>query len=157
MELAQSTPDLSGAGAVSMRFHHVGVAVKSIERALAYYTDVFGFKRLTSPIEVAAENVRVCFIQAPPGVLIELVEGISEDSPVKSLAEKVGGGTYHMCYEVDDLDQTINILRRHKCFPFRRFEMSEHGRFAFLLTPDRQLFELCEPERSLKRTQQTDQ
>jgi hypothetical protein len=25
--------------------------------------------------------------------------------------------------------------------------MPGHGRFAFLLTPDRQLFELCEPDR----------
>jgi len=130
-----------------MRFHHVGVAVTSIERALGYYTGLFGFHQRTAPIEVPAESVRVCFVEAPPGVLIELIEGIGESSPVKSIAEKVGGGTYHICYEVDDIDQAITTLRRSRCFPFRRFEMPGHGRFAFLLTPDRQLFELCEPAR----------
>jgi methylmalonyl-CoA/ethylmalonyl-CoA epimerase len=136
-------PDATGSG---LRFHHVGVAVTSIERALGYYTGLFGFRQHSEPIDVPAESVRVCFVEAPPGVLIELIEGIGDSSPVKAIAEKVGGGTYHICYEVDDIDQTVATLRRSRCFPFRRFEMPGHGRFAFLLTPDRQLFELCEPD-----------
>lgn len=134
---------------LGMRFHHVGVAVRSIEKALEYYVGLFGFEQVAPPVDVPAEHVRVCFVRAEPGVLIELVEGVGEDSPVEVLLERTGAGTYHICYEVDDIDAAIRILRRKKCRPFRRFEMPTHGlrRFAFLLTPDRQLFELCEAEK----------
>jgi len=131
-------------GDAKLEFHHVGVAVKSIEDAVAYYTGLFGFRQISDPIEVPSQHVKVCFVEAAPGVKIELVEGVGEDSPVKSIAERVGGGAYHICYQVPDLDAAIKHLRRHKCLPFKRFDMPEHGRFAFLLAPDRQLFELCE-------------
>jgi len=127
-----------------MRFHHVGVAVKSIDAALDYYLGAFGFRKVSEPVDVTPEHVRVCFIEVDPGVRIELVEGVGESSPVASLLERTGAGTYHICYQVDDLDVAIRHLRANRCLPFKRFEMPEHGRFAFLLTPDRQLFELCE-------------
>lgn len=133
---------------LGMRFHHVGVAVRSIEKALDYYVGLFGFEQIAPPVDVPSEHVRVCFVRADPGVMIELVEGVGEQSPVERLLERTGAGTYHICYQVDDLDAAIRILRRNKCRPFKRFEMRTHGlrRFAFLLTPDRQLFELCEAE-----------
>ncbi len=140
---------------MGMRFHHVGVAVESIDDALAYYRDIFGFEQISDPIEVEPEQVRVCFIRAEPGVLIELVEGIGDSSPVRDLLSRFGAGTYHICYQVDDLDHAIGELRAHRCRPFRRFKVDTPGpsRFAFLLTPDRQLFELCEaPEASGKES-----
>lgn len=129
-----------------MKFHHVGVAVRSIEDALRYYVDVFGFEQATQPIDVEPEQVRVCFVRAEPGVMIELVEGVGDTSPVNQILERTGAGTYHICYQVDDLDVAIRRLREDRCFPFKRFEVAFDGthRFAFLLTPDRQLFELCE-------------
>jgi len=132
-----------------MSVHHVGVAVKSIERALEYYVGVFGFEQVSEPVEVEPEHVRVCFVRTDPGVMIELVEGVDDQSPVRELLERTGAGTYHICYQVDDLDHAIRELRSHRCFPFKRFEVAVDGphRFAFLLTPDRQLFELCEAQR----------
>jgi methylmalonyl-CoA epimerase len=131
---------------LGMTFHHVGVAVKSIDNALRYYVDVFGFQQVAEPVDVEPEHVRVCFIRAEPGFLIELVEGLDDQSPVRELLERPGAGTYHICYQVDDLDRAVRELRSHNCFPFKRFEVETSGpsRFAFLLTPDRQLFELCE-------------
>jgi len=133
---------------LGMRFHHVGVAVPSIERALEYYVGLFGFEQVAPPVDVPPEQVRVCFVRAQPGVMIELVEGVGDGNPVQSILERTGAGTYHICYQVDDIDAAIRILRKNKCLPFKRFEMRCHGlrRFAFLLTPDRQLFELCEAE-----------
>ncbi|MCP3957521.1 MAG: hypothetical protein GY719_06680 [bacterium] len=157
MEIARSpeTP------AVEMRFHHVGVAVKSIAAALEYYTGLFGLRQVSEPLEVPGEHVRVCFLEAPhsspsgaapssgrtsPGVMIELVEGIGEQSPVAEIVKRTGAGPYHLCYRVDDLDASIRRLRAGGCVRLKRFEGPGPGlrRFAFLLTPDRQLFELCE-------------
>jgi len=135
---------------LGMKFHHVGVAVHSIEKALEYYVGLFGFEQVAPPIDVPPEHVRVCFVRADPGVMIELVEGVGEENPVEAILERTGAGTYHICYQVDDIDAAILILRKNKFLPFKRFEMRCHGlrRFAFLLTPDRQLFELCEAEQN---------
>ncbi len=141
--------------AVEMSFHHVGVAVKSIPAALEYYTGLFGLRQVSEPLEVPGEHVRVCFLEAPqlspsggavPGALIELVEGIGEKSPVADIVARTGAGTYHICYSVADLDAAVRRLRAGGCLRLKRFERPGPGprRFAFLLTPDRQLFELCE-------------
>jgi len=147
----------------------VGCAVRSIERALGYYTRVLGFKQVTQPIEVPSQRVKVCFLEASPTefpgspaaglsahghamerargpVYLELVEGVGSGSPVEGLLEHTGGGPYHLCFEVEDLDAGIKWLRSQGFFRLTRFELAAHGmrRFAFMLTPDRQLMELCE-------------
>jgi methylmalonyl-CoA/ethylmalonyl-CoA epimerase len=129
-----------------MAFHHVGVAVRDLDAALDTYVGVFGFEPVAEPVEVPSEHVRVCFLRAAPGVMIELVEGLDEHSPVRELLQRTGAGTYHICYQVDDLDVALSTLRGRRFLPFKRFQVETTGpnRFAFLLTPDRQLFELCE-------------
>jgi len=135
-----------------MELHHVGVAVKSLETALGYYTDLFGLRRASEPVEVPGEGVRVCFLEARPGMLIELVEGLGEASPVADIVARTGAGPYHLCYRVRDLDTAIEKLRAGGCYRLKRFQRpaaaEDRGprRFAFLLTPDRQLFELCEAQ-----------
>lgn len=146
----RSIGDSVAASDVELRFHHVGVAVKSIAKALETYVGVLGFRQLAEPVEVPTEGVRVCFVEAPPGVRLELVEAVREDSAVGGVLERSGAGPYHLCYEVDDLDEALRRLRRRRWRPFRRFELPTHGlrRFAFLMTPDLQLVELCEPDGS---------
>lgn len=143
--VSDRAPALAVGRALGLSFHHVGVAVRDLEEALQTYSGVFGFEPVSDPIDVEHEHVRVCFVRAGD-VLIELVEGIDEHSPVRQLLERTGAGTYHICYQVDDLDRAVRELRARRCFPFKRFEVPGQtpGRFAFLLTPDRQLFELCE-------------
>jgi methylmalonyl-CoA/ethylmalonyl-CoA epimerase len=139
---------------LGLRIHHVGVAVRSIERALRYYVDVFGFRRITETIDVDPEHVKVCFLEDRDGVRIELVEGVGDESPVRELLRRPGAGTYHICYQVSDLERAVRELKERGFRPFRRFEVNTSGprRFAFLLTPDRQLFELCEVADSRETT-----
>jgi methylmalonyl-CoA/ethylmalonyl-CoA epimerase len=137
-------------GTETLTLHHIGCAVKSIPAAVDYYTRVMGFKQTTESIEVPSQRVRVCFIEIGPNVFLELVEAAGQGSPVERVLADTGGGPYHLCYRVDDLDAAIERLRAQGFFRLKRFELAAHGmkRFAFMLTPDRQLFELCEPEKS---------
>lgn len=131
---------------VNLSFHHIGCAVKSIDKALQYYTGVMGFERVSETVEVPSQQVCVCFVRLGEGVLLELVEGMGEGSPIKRRIETSGGGPYHICYEVDDLDMAIQRLREKGFHRLKRFtmEVDKTRRFAFMLTPDRQLLELCE-------------
>jgi len=139
-------PDPDSRPLPDLRFHHVGVAVRSIEKSLDFYLRVLGLKQLGPPVDVPPQHVRVCFLEAAPGVQIELVEGLDEHSPVEQVLSRIGGGTYHICYEVRDLEAAVQRLKKEKCRLIQRFEMPELGLryFAFMLSPDRRLFELCQ-------------
>lgn len=138
--------DLLQTGA--FRFHHVGVAVRDLEAAVELYVDLFGFRRRTAAMSVPSQHVQVAFVEAGGGVLIELIAGLDEQAPVRGVLERSGAGPYHLCYEVDDLDAAVRRLRERRCRILTRFEHEMQGvhRFAFLVAPDGELFELCEGE-----------
>ena len=133
---------------LGMRFHHVGMVVQKIQTALNYYVGLFGFEQVLPPAVIETEQIRVCFIRADPGVLIELVEAVGEHSFADAILDPTGKGLGHICYQVDDLDAAVRILSGNKCSPLKRYQMHIQGlqHFALLSAPDGQLFELCEIE-----------
>jgi len=48
---------------------------------------------------------------------IELLEPLTTDSPVTKIIEKNGVMPYHICYEVEDITETIKELRKDKFIP----------------------------------------
>jgi methylmalonyl-CoA/ethylmalonyl-CoA epimerase len=77
---------------------------------------------------------------------IELVAPAGDDSPVKKLLEK-GIGTYHLCYEVDDIGEALEHVRSQGCLVVSEPVSAvafEGRRIAWFYTPTRQLTELVE-------------
>ena len=84
------------------KFHHIGVATHSIAQTSKYYVDI-DF-RISEIIFDPIQNVNICFIHKEGFPSIELIEPISDLSPVAKIIQKVGVSPYHFCYEVDDVD-----------------------------------------------------
>jgi methylmalonyl-CoA/ethylmalonyl-CoA epimerase len=133
---------------ISMKFSHIGIAVPDIEQAVAVYGSIFGYTVRSGPFVDPIQKASVCFIAASEdgGVRIELVAPAGDDSPVNKLLEK-GIGTYHLCYEVDDIGAALKHVRSQGCIvmsepvPAVAFE---GRRIAWFYTPTRQLTELVE-------------
>ena len=86
------------------RVNHVGIATTSIERSAALYRDLLGATKIHDPFDLAAQGVRVCFIETPNSQ-IELIEPLGESSPLHGfLARNPAGGQHHVCFEVSDID-----------------------------------------------------
>jgi methylmalonyl-CoA/ethylmalonyl-CoA epimerase len=86
------------------RLNHVGVATPSIENSVALYRDLLGATQIGDPFDLAAQGVRVCFVDAPNSQ-IELIEPLGADSPIVKFLEKNPlGGQHHVCFEVEDID-----------------------------------------------------
>lgn len=83
-----------------MTFDHVGIAVRSIERALALFEGVLGF-RLEETETVEAQGVKVAKLNTGK-TTIELIEPLTADSPVAKFIEKRGEGIHHICFSTDD-------------------------------------------------------
>lgn len=83
------------------RIDHIGIAVKSLETACAYYENALGLKRLGGE-EVPSQGVRTVFFEAGE-VNIELLEPMSAESPIAKFIEKKGEGIHHIAFATDDI------------------------------------------------------
>jgi methylmalonyl-CoA/ethylmalonyl-CoA epimerase len=84
---------------------HIGIAVRSLENTLPFYTDVLNLPLLGIE-EVDTQMVRVAFLQAG-GTKLELLEPTSEESPIAKFIEKRGEGIHHVALGVDSIEDRI--------------------------------------------------
>jgi methylmalonyl-CoA/ethylmalonyl-CoA epimerase len=89
------------------RINHIGIAVKSIEAQSPYYKDILGFN-YEGEETVESQGVRVAFFRIAD-VRIELLQPLSDASPVAKFIEKRGEGIHHIAFETDDLEERINF------------------------------------------------
>jgi methylmalonyl-CoA/ethylmalonyl-CoA epimerase len=92
------------------RLNHVGIATPSIERSVALYRDLLGATAVHAPFDLPAQGVRVCFVDTP-NTQIELIEPLSDESPIAAfIAKNPAGGQHHICFEVPDIHAAIADL-----------------------------------------------
>jgi methylmalonyl-CoA/ethylmalonyl-CoA epimerase len=91
------------------KIDHIGVAVVSIDDAVAVYR-ALGLEEKHRE-EVPAQKVVTAFLPAGE-CRIELLEPTSEDSPVAKFLKKRGPGIHHICFAVRDIDATVADLTR---------------------------------------------
>jgi methylmalonyl-CoA epimerase len=88
---------------------HIGIAVKDLPAALAFYRDALGLE-VEPPEEVAAQRVRAHFVPVG-GSALELLEATGADSPIAKYVEKRGPGLHHITLRVDDVHQAVERLK----------------------------------------------
>lgn len=88
---------------------HLGIAVKSLEKAKAIY-EKLGLS--VSPEEtVEQEQVRLAMVPVGESRL-ELLEATSEDSTIAKFIAKRGEGLHHVCLRVPDLPAAVSRLKK---------------------------------------------
>ena len=84
------------------RLNHVAIAVPDLAAASAQYRTMLGAE-VTEPQVLPEHGVTVVFINLP-NTKIELLEPLSDTSPIAAfLAKNPSGGMHHVCYEVEDI------------------------------------------------------
>jgi len=130
---------------IVMDFHHVGIAVHSIEETANRYKDL-GYS-LTETIKEPIQNVYLAFLKKEGSPLLELVQPVDKTSPVSTILKKVGVSSYHFCYESNDLLKTIEELenRNYKVLvePIKAVAFNNR-KISFLYHLDVGLIELLE-------------
>ena len=82
---------------------HIGVAVKDLTAAVAFYRDVLGVE--PSPAESADGATIVSLLFA--GTAVELLVPETPDSPVAKFLARRGPGIHHICFKVPNLDEAL--------------------------------------------------
>jgi methylmalonyl-CoA epimerase len=94
---------------VKATLDHVGIAVKDLSAALAFYRDALGLD-VEAPEEVTSQQVRAHFIPVGESKL-ELLEATAPQSAIARYVDKRGPGLHHITLRVDDIDAAVNQLR----------------------------------------------
>jgi LAO/AO transport system kinase len=89
---------------------HLGIAVRSLDEALPFYTTDLGLSILSRET-VEHEKVKVAMLPAGTS-RIELLEPLNSGSTIAKFLEKRGPGIHHIAMRVPDLNATIQRLER---------------------------------------------
>lgn len=93
-----------------MKIDHIGIATRELKEATAVWQEALGLE-LDSTEEVTEQGVRVAML--PIGeTRIELLEPLSQDSPVARFLEKRGPGLHHIAIRVDDIQAALGKLKQ---------------------------------------------
>ncbi|WP_456279370.1 methylmalonyl-CoA epimerase [Bacillus sp. AK128] len=93
------------------KIDHIGIAVKSIEDSLKLYIDILQLELIGIEM-VESEQVRVAFIKAGETKL-ELLEPMSETSPISLFLEKRGEGIHHVALGVTSIEERIEHMKQN--------------------------------------------
>jgi methylmalonyl-CoA/ethylmalonyl-CoA epimerase len=137
----------------SLRLHHVGYVVASIDASLAGFCRSLGGSGWTQTWEDPIQKARVAFMnpRTPGDPSIELVEPAGDGSPVLKFLQR-GGGLHHICYEVDDLDQELRDCAARGVTIIRRpqpAEAFEGRRIAWTISGGNLLVEYLESSKQI--------
>jgi methylmalonyl-CoA epimerase len=96
-------------GLAAARIDHLGIAVRSLDRALEFYRDQLGLG-VSLRETVAHEKVNVAML--PLGEpRIELLEPTEPESVIGKFLDKRGEGLHHIAIRVPDLSASVERLR----------------------------------------------
>jgi len=91
----------------AFRVAHIGVAVRDLHQALAFYRDVLGVEPRPPEEADGATIVSLGFGETE----VELLEPRDPDGPVARFLARRGPGIHHICYRVPDLDRVLDACR----------------------------------------------
>ena len=90
---------------------HVGVAVRDLDEAIAFYRDAFGMSLVHQEVN-EEQGVREAMVAVgESGSCIQLLAPLSPDSTIAKFLDRSGPGMQQLAYRVDDLETVSAVLR----------------------------------------------
>ncbi len=125
---------------------HIGIVVRSIEDVKNFYQE-----GLKIPVEkskgIPEQGVRVAMMHVGE-LRMELIEPLSDSSPVAKFLSKRGPGLHHICLQVNNIEQASKRLREAGVKMVERAsDVGEGGSKVLFIHPSSSgnvLFELVE-------------
>ena len=101
-----TAPDRSPCNA--RHINHVAIAVRDIDESLALYRRIFGLPEAAVE-ELEDQGVRAALVTVG-GSQLEFIKTTDPNGSVARFIESKGEGMHHICFEVADVQQTLDRL-----------------------------------------------
>ena len=117
------------------KIDHIAIAVQNLESALETFRNVIGCAGEAIRIEeVASEKVRVAFMTIGE-TKIELLEPLSDESPIAKFIAKNGDGMHHIALQTDDINKETERLESLNIKPLSLPKEGAGGKKIMFLHP----------------------
>lgn len=136
-----------------MVIDHIGMVVKSVEKAIEHWERVFGYRKMTEVVVNSRQKVKVVFLCKEHSLTVKLIEPIDEGSTVYRFAQK-GGGLHHLCFKCNDMNEELQRLSGmglRTITPPQPGEAFEDENIAFIYAGFGLNIELIDTERKANR------
>ena len=90
---------------------HIGIAVKDLDKDALFWSKVLGIER-TNIEDVDDQGVITDIYDTGRGK-IELLLSKYPDSPIEKFLKNRGSGIHHICLQVEDIKESINVLKQN--------------------------------------------
>jgi methylmalonyl-CoA/ethylmalonyl-CoA epimerase len=108
---AMSTPDVEIPAHLFTAIDHVGIAVRDLDEATAFYRDTFGMSVLHEETN-EEQGVREAMVGVgDSGSCIQLLAPLDETSTIAKFLDRSGPGLQQLAYRVTDVEQVSQVLR----------------------------------------------
>jgi len=132
---------------------HIGIAVKSLDKAIPFYENVLGLKCYNIE-EVKDQKVKTAFFKVGQ-TKIELLESTDTEGAVGKFIEKKGEGLHHLAFAVKSIENCLKEVQNKdvKLIDLKPRKGAEGLNIAFLhpQTTFGVLTEFCESKKSDKK------
>jgi methylmalonyl-CoA/ethylmalonyl-CoA epimerase len=91
------------------KIHHIGIVVRSIDAAYAFYRDTLSLPVHKEDI-IQDQGVKAALLTIGASE-IELLEPIDPSTGVARFLERKGEGLHHLCFETDDVARELAAAR----------------------------------------------
>ena len=92
-----------------LRVHHIGIAVRDLEEALRFFSEVLGLE-VEDTVIVEDQGMKAAWLSLGD-VKLEVMEPLGPDTPVGRFLDRRGEGVHHISVLVDDIGEVSERLR----------------------------------------------
>lgn len=114
---------------MAIKFENVGIAVRDIEAAIAFFTDlgltVIGRDTVSgewadTAVGLDGNHANIAMLQTPDGLgRLELFEYIHPEAIESHPTRPNDIGMHRVAFSVDDIDKALEVAATHGCHPLR--------------------------------------
>jgi methylmalonyl-CoA/ethylmalonyl-CoA epimerase len=129
-----------------MRIDHVAIAVNNVEEAVKTFEKVLNVTK-KEIMTVENEKVKLAMLQLED-TRIELMQPISDDSPIKKFLVEKGEGIHHISIAADDIEKDVSKASQSGLKILGGIRSGSYGRRITFIHPKSLhgvLMELCDP------------
>ncbi len=125
-------------------FHHIGVAVKDIEKELSVFS-LLGYTKESGIFEDETQGIRGIFLTSKNQPRLELLMDINGSGTVAPYIQN-GNKMYHFAYTVSDIEKAMDVFIKSRAQVISPLKKSTYfgKRICFLMLPNMYMIELVE-------------
>lgn len=90
---------------------HVGLAVRDLDQAIAFYQDAFGMELVHEEVNEEQGVREAMMAVGDSGSCIQLLAPLRDDSPIGKFLSRNGEGIQQVAYRVSDIEVAADELR----------------------------------------------